>query len=124
MINYINENLFPLFRSKCEKIFHSLKILSINTKGIELDVFNNLINNIDKCIILQNFSVNTENLNITKENYDNSINKILTYKNITYIDIQIKWGKYWWSFCLIDKKIYVESDYNQNFNVKVVDKEE
>ena len=120
----VNENLFPLFRSKCEKIFHSLKILSINTKGIELDVFNNLINNIDKCIILQNFSVNTENLNITKENYDNSINKILTYKNITYIDIQIKWGKYWWSFCLIDKKIYVESDYNQNFNVKVVDKEE
>ena len=85
----IYEELFPLFNKKCNIIFYSLKTLDISSKFLLLNLFENLINNLDKCPRLHKLNISKAMLKITEQEYFNYIQKVITFKSIEEIELQI-----------------------------------
>ena len=84
----INENIFPIFKSKCNIMFTSLKKLNLRGNNISIDIFDNIINNIKNCPVLKYLRINETSLYITKEKYFENIKKLLL-SNLIEIEIQI-----------------------------------
>lgn len=84
----LNENIFPIFNRNCTIMFTSLKRLNLNENNISIDIFQNIINNVKNCPVLEYLGINETSLGITKEKYFENIKKLLL-SNVIKIEIQI-----------------------------------
>ena len=69
-------------------MFTSLKKLNLSENNISIDIFDNIINNIKNCPMLEYLGINETSLYITKEKYFENIKKLLL-SNLIEIEIQI-----------------------------------
>ena len=92
----IDKNLFPLFNDKCNIIFLSLEVLTLIKVNITIKIFENIINNIDKCLKIKEFNILNETLNISKDYYFSIIRKLVSIKTIDSIDLLIFGDKSFW----------------------------
>ena len=86
----INEDLFPLFQRNCNILFNSLNLLEINAENIELIIFENIINNINKCLLLNKLILESKIASLSKDKYLILIRKVTSLKNIFTLRINIR----------------------------------
>jgi hypothetical protein len=81
-VDSLDVNTFSLFNNNCNYNFCSLKELIIHCGSypIELELFNNLYNNIDKCLILEKLSIELIIPEFDKEIYLKFIEKMILKK--------------------------------------------
>ena len=81
-VDSLDVNTFSLFNNNCNDNFCSLKELIIHCGSypIELELFNNLYNNIDKCLILKKLSIELIIPEFDKEIYLKFIEKMILKK--------------------------------------------